>query len=251
MILDPLVLCLAAAAIVTGAFLQRVSGMGVGLIVSPALGFLIGPQVGIFATNIVTIISAAFLTIVRWRDIDWRRVIWILVAGVPGAFAGALLVRETPTAWLQIILGGSVLLALILTFTVRRLKESDGKGHLIVVGSVGGMLNATAGVAGPVMVIYARMARWKHPSFGASLQPIFLGLGILSVGSKTLLNSVGTSGELPAWWYLFIVVALVTLGALVGRWASRRIEPARAQVLSTALAGLGALLVLVRGVIGL
>lgn len=251
MILDPLTLAFAAGAIVVGAFLQRVSGMGVGLVVSPALGFLIGPQVGIFATNIVTIVSAATLTVVRWRDIDWRRVAWILVAGIPGAFAGALLVRETPTAWLHIILGGSVFLALIVTFAARNLCERDGRSQLVVAGSLGGMLNCAAGVAGPVMAIYARRARWTHPSFGASLQPIFLGLGILSVVSKTMLNSIGGSGELPEWWYIPIVIALVFAGALAGKWASRRIAPAQAQIVSTVLAGTGALMVLARGILGL
>lgn len=251
MILDLHIVLAAAAAVFTGAFLQRISGMGVGLVVGPALGFLIGPQVGVFATNVVTITSAAYLTVIRARDVDWRRAGWILLFAIPGAIAGALLVRETPTAWLQVILGGTILLALLLTFTRTSMARRDGIPVIGLVGAVGGMLNSAVGVAAPAMVIYSRSARWTHPSFGATLQPIFLGMGIMSVTAKTALGSLDTGQDLPAWWYLLIAFAMVIIGALAGSRAAAKVSPSRAQALSTILAGAGALLVLGRGLLAL
>lgn len=225
--------------------------MGVGLVVSPALGFLIGPEIGIFATNVVTITSAAILTAVRWNDIEWRRVAWILASAIPGAACGAILVRELPSAWLQVILGSTILLAILITFTAKNPPRADGPVPLSVAGSIGGMLNTTAGIAAPAMVIYSRMARWRHPGFGASLQPVFLGMGLLSIFFKTLFGSLGSAGELPHMRYLTLVIAFVIIGARLGGWAAKRISASQAQTMSVTLASAGAVLVLIKGLAGL
>ena len=69
----PLLLLVAAASVILGTVLQRVSGMGVGLVVSPTLALLLGPVAGVLLTNITTTVSAALIAITLWRDIDWRR----------------------------------------------------------------------------------------------------------------------------------------------------------------------------------
>lgn len=250
MILDPVTLCAAAAAIVAGSFLQRVSGMGVGLVVSPALGFLLGPHIGIYATNIVTITSAVILTWIRWKDIDWKRAAWIIGWAIPGSILGALLVRQLATSWLQIIVGATILVAIALTFGARNLKHGDGPVHRIVAGVVGGACNTAVGVAAPAMVIYSRKSRWTQPSFGATLQPIFLFMGIFSVTSKTVTRAVDPAG-LPAWWYLLIVIAMVLIGAGVGAVVAKKMSSESAQKIAITLATLGAVAVLVRGLLGL
>ena len=244
-------MALAAAAIVTGSFLQRVSGMGVGLVVGPALGFLLGPQIGIYSTNVVTLFSALLLLIIRWNDIDWIRATWILVTGLPGALAGALLVKYMSTAWLEILVGGGILTAVMVTFLGKSAQSKDGPWRRAMTGIAGGALNATVGVAAAAMVLYARKAQWNHPSFGATLQPIFLGLGIYSVVSKSLFGAVEVGGQLPAWWYLFVAVAMVGIGATLGTFAARRISAHQAQKVSVFLAVAGSLVVLARGLITL
>ncbi len=47
----------APLAVVVGACLQRASGTGVGLAVSPVLAFLFGPGPGVLITNTTTMLS--------------------------------------------------------------------------------------------------------------------------------------------------------------------------------------------------
>ncbi len=47
----PLLLLVAAASVILGTVLQRVSGMGVGLVVSPTLALLLGPVAGVLLTR--------------------------------------------------------------------------------------------------------------------------------------------------------------------------------------------------------
>ena len=248
MTLDLTTALLAGLAVFVGVFLQRVSGTGVGLVVGPTLALLIGPALGVFATNIVTITSGGLLTILRWRDIDWYRVRWIVLSAIPGAMLGAWLVRELPTAWLQIVIGGTVVLALAVTYMRARPRHSEGRAQLVAAGAVGGLFNTSSGVAAPAMVIYSRFAHWQQPGFGATMQPVFCSLGILSVLFKSLFGSIGDGGELPAWWYLLIVVGVVLVGAAVGSLAAKRMRASTAQSIAIVLAGLGGLAALVRGI---
>lgn len=251
MTLDLATTLLAAAAVLVGAFLQRVSGTGVGLVVSPTLALLIGPVAGVFATNIVTITSGLLLTIVRWHEIDWYRARWLIGWAIPGAAAGAVLVRELPAAWLQVVIGTTVVVALILTYIASEPRRTDGRPQLVTAGTIGGALNTACGVAAPAMVIYSRFAHWRQPSFGATMQPVFMSMGVLSVGFKTALGVVGGAQPLPAWWYLPAVIVVVLLGVWIGSIAAKRISAQAAQVVAVALSGLGGVSVLVRGLIAL
>ena len=247
MTLDPGILALAVIAIIVGSTLQRVSGAGVGLVVAPTLALLLGPSIGVLATNIVTIISATTLTVVRRREIDWRRAGIVLAAAVPGALAGALLVRELSAAWLQIIIGGVVLIALAVTLARVR---GEGRAHpagIGVAGAIGGLFNTTAGIAAPALVVFSRIDGWRQPGFGATLQPIFLGMGALSVAAKLLLGATGFAAAPPPWWTLLIAVGAVAVGVLLGRLAARRASPELAARLAMTIAALGGLVALVRG----
>lgn len=250
MVLDPLTFVAGSAAIITGAFLQRIVGMGVGLVVGPALAFLLGAHIGVYATNIVTITSGLLLMVVRWKEIDWHRVAWIIPAAIPGAILGALVVGATSAGWLQIALGLTVLIALGIA-RFRAIYRPDSAPRRTVAGIIGGFLNTSVGIAAPAMVIYARSSGWKQPFFGASLQPIFFAMGVMSVAFKTIFDSVSAGGALPAWWYIPIAFAMVATGSLLGSLVAKKVTPAQGQVWAMILATCGALAVIIRGIISL
>lgn len=54
---------LAVGAVLLGCLMQRTSGMGVGLIVSPVLVLLLGPVAGVLLANVTAVVSAALMTI--------------------------------------------------------------------------------------------------------------------------------------------------------------------------------------------
>lgn len=240
-----MVWCIAVAAILVGTVLQRVSGTGVGLVCAPALALLLGSAQGVLVTNATTTVSGLLIGLAVRRDIDWRRAGTLIVAALPGAVTGALLVRSLPAAWLQIIIGAVVLLAILVTTTSPRLPHLAGTVTTVVAGTIGGLFNTTAGVAAPAMVIYSRVSRWEQRSFSATMQPVFMTMGFMSVVLKSVLASRAVTT--PPWWFLPLVVGTVLVGIRLGTAASRRVGPEHARTLALALAGIGGLVAVVRG----
>lgn len=239
---------LAALAILVGSVLQRVSGTGVGLVCAPVLALLLGSAQGVLVTNATTMVSAFTIMLVVRRDVNWRKAVWVCAAAAPGAVLGALLVRELSPAWLAVVLGSIVLLAVAMTVSLPRLPEIRGRWALALAGLVGGAFNTTAGVAAPAMVVYARLSRWDQHSFAATLQPIFMTMGTLSVLVKTLL---GAAPATPPVWFPLVVVGTVLLGVRLGTALSTRVSVEHARALALTLAGIGGLATLIRGLTGL
>jgi hypothetical protein len=99
------------------------------------------------------------------------------------------------------------------------------------------------------MVIHSRLARWEQRSFAATLQPVFMTMGALSVLTKTLLGAAGTGG-MPPWWVAPGVVLTVVLGVRIGGVVARRVSLSTARTVALVLAGLGGAITLVRGLLG-
>lgn len=242
------VILIALAAILVGAVLQRLSGTGVGLVVAPVLALLLGPALGVFMTNATTIVSGFLIMLAVIREIDWKRYLIFAPTALLGAVPAALLVRELDAAWLNIVIGGVVLLALGLTFGMPRVPHVQSPALTGTAGFVGGFLNTSAGVAAPAMVIYSRFARWDQRSFAATMQPTFMTMGIFSVGTKVAVGAT-TFDQLPPWQLFGAIVVTVVLGIRIGGWLSRRVPTHVARRLAIALAGAGGAVALVRGIL--
>lgn len=246
-------ICLIIAAVMIGTVLQRVSGTGVGLVVAPVLTILIGPGLGVLVTNLATLVSGFLIMLSVWQHIDWRRYLLVGPVAVIGSFPGAWLVGQLSGAWLSIILGSLVMIALGLTVGARRLPVWDGRTPGLLSGFIGGFFNTTSGVAGPVMVVYSRLSQWPQPSFAATMQPIFVTMGAASVASKLWMGSVESASN---GWAVFgalstVIVCTVVAGIIVGALVTRLVAPGIARNVALTVAGLGAAGAIVRGVLQL
>ncbi|WFP16041.1 sulfite exporter TauE/SafE family protein [Citricoccus muralis] len=240
----------AVAAGLVGACLQRVSGAGVGLVVTPVMVLLFGPVAGVLLTNATSIVSALLIMTTVWAGIDWKRLSQLAPIGVLGALVGATLVAELPAAWLQIVVGAVVLLTLVMTFSLPRLPEWTGPVPALSAGVVGGFLNTVAGVAMPAMVIFAQVSRWPQRAFAATMQPVFFLFGVFSVAIKLLLGAAVVE-VLPPWWFFALVGLGVVVGIVLGTVLSRHVQAERARILAVVLAGVGAAVTVVRGILAL
>lgn len=240
------------AAVTLGATLQRVSGTGMGLVVAPLLAVLLGAAPGVLLANATTAVSALLLTIAVRRAVDWRRAVLIGACAVPGAVLGALVVRSVPPAALQVLVGSVVLLALgasTLAAALGRLPEVRRWWVTPLAGLLGAVFNTTAGVAAPVMVVHARLVRWAQTSFAATMQPVYLTFGGLSVLSKTVLTPV--EAWTPPWWLVGGAVAAVLVGIALGGALSTRVSTRAAGRAAVVLAALGGAAAVVRGLLAL
>ncbi|AWH96415.1 hypothetical protein A6048_13985 [Dietzia psychralcaliphila] len=242
----PLLLIVAAASVILGTVLQRVSGMGVGLVVAPTLALLLGPVAGVLLTNLTTTVSAVLIGITLRRDIDWHRYVRLAPLIVVGSVPGALLVGAADRSWLEVIIGAALIGTLLMTALVR-IPAVSGAVPAAMAGTAGGFLNTAVGVAAPAMLVYAQATNWQQRSFAATLQPIFFTMGLTSVITKVGLGAAPISG-LPPLSVIGLVVAMVPIGILLGGLVARRVTAEAGRKVAVVVVTAGALLLLGRGV---
>lgn len=241
---------LAVAAVLLGCTLQRTSGMGVGLVVSPTLVLVIGPGQGVLLTNVTAVASAALMTVAVRSEVDWRRFARIAPVVVLGSVPAALLVREAGPGWLEVIIGAVLLFSVGGTTMLPRLPVVPARPAALSAGVIGGFLNTAVGVASPAFLAYARVTQWDHRPFAATLQPLFLAMGLVSIITKAWLGSVPDL-DLASWPLVVAVVGAVPVGVVLGGALARRVPVAAARRLAVGVVVLGAAGTLARGIIQL
>ncbi|WP_151550137.1 MULTISPECIES: sulfite exporter TauE/SafE family protein [Corynebacterium] len=236
--------------VVLGSLLQRVSGMGLGLIAAPVLSVLLGPIEGIMVLNVLAVVNAAITTGTVRQWVDWRMFSIISSVLVLGSIPAALLIRAVSAAWLMILVGALLLVALcVVTYGKRWVPQFSGALPAAISGVVGGFMNTIAGVAGPAITVYAAASRWEQRSYAATLQPIFIVSGLVSLIMKLVLGAGSVSGTPVQIWPVGVVAML--LGIYLGVRCATLIPRDKAHRLALILATAGGLSALIRGVLSL
>lgn len=234
------------AVFILGAGLQRIAGLGIGLVVAPILTLMLGPATGVTLSNVGAVMTTLLVLGALRRDVDWPEYRRLGPLVVTGSILGAFAVRELSAGWLETLIGVSILVALVLIVAADGHVHVRGRGVAIAAGSVGGFMNATAGVAGPALTIYAVATRWEQRSFAATLQPILLTANLTALAGKGLVGSVPLT-ELLVWPVWVAVASAVLVGVIAGSYLERWVNNRRARQAAIVIAALGGLVTLARG----
>ncbi|ALC04646.1 hypothetical protein CDES_00830 [Corynebacterium deserti GIMN1.010] len=240
------------ASVLIGAILQRITGLGVGLVAGPVLTALLGPLAGVTMVNGLSIINAVNNAWSVRKRTDWKRFRLLSAALILGSLPAVAVVHYLNGPWLLIFVGVLVLLALGISLipTERfRIKE-ESKGPMIFFGTIAGFMSTVAGIAGPSLTVYARLSRWDYKDFVATLHPVLLVANTVSFLLKVILIGGLDFGGAPAWLWIAAVV-MIFVGAWFGERINARISTPMAKRIATILAATGATVVLIRGLMGL
>jgi uncharacterized protein len=236
---------LIVVAILTGSMLQRMTGVGFALVAAPFIVLIAGPRTGILLVNLAGAVTSATVLTRVFRHVEWKKFLVLVPAALIGIVPGAAVVQNVPPAWLEILVGAMVLGGL----TASQLQSSvwhPGTRPLAGAGAVSGFMNATAGVGGPALSIYALRTRWEQTEFAATMQPYFLAIGLASISVKLIANPF-SAPQLSPWAWAMIGGAILA-GLIVGDLLSRRTEVRTARRLMLILAYAGSVTTVVRGV---
>ncbi|WP_223623804.1 sulfite exporter TauE/SafE family protein [Microbacterium sp. EST19A] len=235
------------AIMVVGAGMQRITGLGFALVASPFFVLLLNPISGVFLVNVCGVVVAVALTVRSFALVDWRRWGILAASAIIGVIPGALLLLVLPVAWLDILVGALIITGLVSSLLVRSRLSPDHVPPLIAAGALSGAMNVTAGVGGPPLGIYGVLTRWDHRSFAATMQPVFVTIGSMSLAAKLWLSPGGIP-NLEPWMWLGVAAACL-VGMAIGEVLTRVVTPQVARGLLVALALVGAGTVLVRGIL--
>jgi uncharacterized protein len=231
---------------------QAATGLGFALVLGPALFALLEPESAIVG---VTVLGLALNGLVLFAERRRPRVAWgevrpILLASMPGAACGVLLLRALPKAWLQVAVGVAVIGAAWLRARARRDAAVPTPGDpraRLALGFATGTLSTSAGVNGPPMALW-----FAHRGLGPaetrdSLSAAFLGLGLIA--AVVLAPVLASADEPIEWTALAAGLVCVVAGHAVGRRAFARIDAERYEPLLLVLVTAAGAASIVAGVI--
>ena len=236
-----------AVAVALGAGTQRVTGLGFALVAAPFLVLLLGPFAGVLVVNVLGVAASVLVLAQVRRDVDVRRGLLLSAPALVAVLPGAWVARHTAPAALQVLVGGVVVAALVVLLVIGRLSgdrvgRRAGTAPAVLAGAASGFMNATAGVGGPALTVYAVATGWPQRAFAATAQLCFIVIGSATVAAKVLPSLPVTDWAVAA--------AALGVGLLAGTAVSARVRPAAARTAALTLALVGSVATVVDGLLG-
>lgn len=248
--IDPVTLLLYAAAMLVATVAQRVVGLGFGLVMGPVSAIVAGPIGAVPLNCIFGIVACGCMVPGVWRDIDWRRLLWLVVPAVPASIAGLLLARVVSTDALRIAIGIVTIAGVLLSVAFTRTSHTlDGPTTRIASGIAIGGFNASVGVGAPLVGAYSLVSRWEPRVMAATMQPFWVVLNVITLTERQLLVPDGFP-QWP-WWAWAAGAATAALGTVLAHRIAHRVPKRVARMAIIALSVVGGIAVIATGVAGI
>jgi uncharacterized membrane protein YfcA len=142
--------CLALLIVLCGSLVQGLLGIGFGLLAAPLL-YLLDPSYVPGPILLLGFLLASCMLLGNHQSMAWRRPLPAILARLPGAWCGALLLGLLPAAWLGLLLGACVLLATLTSY--RWLEVRCNPQNLAIAGFCSGLMGTATSVGGPPMAL--------------------------------------------------------------------------------------------------
>ncbi|MDO5746311.1 MAG: sulfite exporter TauE/SafE family protein [Actinomycetaceae bacterium] len=237
------------AVMAIGSMVQSIAGMGFGMVVVPVLSLMIGSADGVLLGNLAGTVTAGMLAYTKRQDTEWKKVLILFLSSLPGVILTALLLSHLPHAWLDFVVGGLMMGLVVFSLTALRFPPVYGMFPLVMTGFISGILSTTVAQSGPIMAAYAQAARWKQRAFAATLQPYFLLLNLVVIPSK-MMTGLGTVSFLTPSMIIGSCVVII-ISALIAVPLTHYVSAFFARNLAIGIAGIGAIIIFVRGTFAL
>jgi uncharacterized membrane protein YfcA len=228
---------LAGAAVAAGAGLASATGFGFSLLCAPVLFVLLGPPQAVAVLLVLGAeVNALILAAERRRPRPLAQTTTaVLLAAVPGAFAGVAVLRSLDAVELQIALSVTILATLVLR---RRTVRGRSAKAAPIAGFAAGALATSTSAAGPPLILHLLGREHDPEQVRDTLTLCFLGLSPIGAAA---LWATGTRDAVPDPLLVAALVPAVVVGQLAGRRvfdrlvAGGRYEPALTGVLAVSV----------------
>jgi uncharacterized membrane protein YfcA len=210
----------AAMIILLASFITSAFGFGFGLIVMPFLLFLFDVQTATPLAAGAGTILALFITIKLRRHIRLKSMWRLLISGLVGLPVGLAILVWVHNDILVTVLGGIIIISSVFQLTSPKTIILRYDRFSFFFGFFAGVLGVSYNIPAPPLIIYATLRKWNQEAFKATLQGLFIVLGIL-VNISHL--SAGL-WKIPLLKLLAVCIPFVVVGVIAGFWVSRFIK---------------------------
>ncbi len=215
--LSPWIAATAITIVVIGSALQASIGVGLGLVAAPTLS-LMDPGFIPGALTVCVVPLTVGMTIRELDHVD-RSILRAVAGRFAGVVVGAWLVATTGQRSVAIVVGLSVLIAVVASLT--RLHFAPTRRNLMIAGTAAGFSGTVAGVGGPPMALTYQHA---DPRTLRATLAAFNTIGsMFTVPSLAIAGVIGRRELLLA----LMLVPGVLVGLWVGQFTIAKIPPER------------------------
>lgn len=193
-------------AIAAGA--QAVTGFGFALLAVPLLALVMPINTAVVVGSIASVAMSVVTAIRDRAEVHWRTATLIIAVAIVGMPLGLYLLVALPASALTALVGVTVLASTVLVWLRPALPE--GRGTLVCIGLLVGLLSTATGTNGPPLVAAFQSLGYGKQAFRATIAAIFVGCGIVSVGffaygheltaAAVQACLVGIPGGFLGWW---------------------------------------------------
>ncbi len=229
-------------AVVAGAAVQAVSGLGFALVAVPVLAAVVPERLPQLVLLLVApVLLGALLT--EHGSIDRPTAWWMSVGKLLGTAPGTLLVTALPVRGLQLLFAVVTGVSAVVIACARRPVET-GVGGQLLAGAVSGVTATAAGIGGPPLALV--LAGRDGPEVRSTLS------AVIAVGNAFSLGGLALAGRLGAAdLRLAALLSLpLGLGFVLGGRLRGRVDAARLRALLALLVAAGATALAVEALIG-
>jgi uncharacterized protein len=230
-----------AVAIILASCMQASIGFGMGMLAAPIVAIVdpgLIPGTLIMLATLLTI----FVVVREHQEIDLSGTGWALVGRVPGTIAGALLLAALPERALAMVLAGVVLVGVALTSF--GWIPAPHRRNLVLAGATSGVLGTATSIGGPPMALV-----WQNTT-GARLRGTMSGFflvgSLMSIGALTLTDAV--DGHTVS--SFAVLMPAVAVGFGLSRLVNHLLDPQRQRWVAIVISAVGAVVLIVRQIVG-
>ncbi|GCD89397.1 sulfite exporter TauE/SafE family protein [Nocardioides sp. LS1] len=177
-----------ALAVLVGAWIQSVAGLGMGLVAAPVVAVVapeLMPELPLFFGLMV---SVSVLVLDR-SQVDWRAVGWTLPARALGTVPGVWLVVVFTNAQIGIAVAAMVLVAVLVSW--RTVTVPVNPATMAAAGFIGGVGGTSTSIAGPAVALLFQHG--KPSEVRATLAVFFAGGVLMSLGALAVVGHFSTA----------------------------------------------------------
>ena len=202
---------LAMLVVFLGAWVQGMIGFGLAVVSAPIL-YLIAPQLVPSALVCVSLFTA-LLGLRRYRGrVECSDIKYAIAGRIPGSLLGVLLLSFTTRDTMSILIGVSVLVAVMISFS--RINVTVSKKNLLFAGFISGITGTTSSIGGPPVALVMQNESSDRIRSGMAIYFVFS-----SLISLTFLAAAGLFGIKDFWMALALLPAI-----LAGSFLSRKLS---------------------------
>ena len=162
------------------ATVQLAAGFGFAMAAAPLMAIVLDPHDAVVVSLCLATLTNTYQAWTGRHDLDGAVAGRLILGAALGLPVGLLVFVVADDRWLAVVIGVTVLIAVVLIARGLDLRHS-GPGLDVAGGAVAGALTLSAGVNGPPMVFVLQARHFSPASFRATITAVFTTLDVVGV----------------------------------------------------------------------